>query len=304
MKDVLIIGGGPAGLSAAIYAARAGLDFAIIEQMAAGGQAATTQHIENYPGFAEGIGGVELAMAMQTQAENLGAPFLYEQVQKMELLGAEKKIITEGKTLTARSVVLAMGARPRPLGLQGEEELRGKGISYCATCDGFFYKNKEAAVIGGGDTALEDALYLAKFCKQVMLIHRRNEFRAAGRLQEKVRKLENVKLLTPYRPVAFEQEDGYVSGLTIEHAKTGQTEHVCCEGIFIAAGTLPQTQLVSGQVALDEAGYIKTDAYKRTNVPGVFAAGDISTTPLRQVVTACADGAVAISGVEAFLTQQ
>ena len=207
MKDVLIIGGGPAGLSAAIYAARAGLDFAIIEQMAAGGQAATTQHIENYPGFAQGIGGVELAMAMQTQAENLGAPFLYEQVQKMELLGAEKKIITEGQTLIARSVVLAMGARPRPLGLQGEEELRGKGISYCATCDGFFYKNKEAAVIGGGDTALEDALYLAKFCKQVTLIHRRNEFRAAGRLQEKVRKLENVKLLTPYRPVAFEQED-------------------------------------------------------------------------------------------------
>ena len=146
MKDVLIIGGGPAGLSAAIYAARAGLDFAIIEQMSAGGQAATTQHIENYPGFAEGIGGVELAMAMQTQAENLGAPFLYEQVQKMELLGAEKKIITEGQTLTARSVVLAMGARPRPLGLQGEEELRGKGISYCATCDGFFYKNKAAEI--------------------------------------------------------------------------------------------------------------------------------------------------------------
>ena len=177
MQDLLIVGAGPAGLSAAIYAARAGMSFTILEQMAPGGQAATTHHIENYPGFADGIGGVDLAMAMQAQAQNLGAVFAYEPVEKMELTGREKKIITAQNTYTARAVILAMGAQPRTLGLPGEEALRGRGVSYCATCDGFFFKGKRTVIIGGGDTALQDAQYLSNLCENVTILHRRNEFR-------------------------------------------------------------------------------------------------------------------------------
>ena len=173
MQDLLIVGAGPAGLSAAIYAARAGMSFTILEQMAPGGQAATTHHIENYPGFADGIGGVDLAMAMQAQAQNLGAVFAYEPVENMELTGREKKIITAQNTYTARAVILAMGAQPRTLGLPGEEAMRGRGVSYCATCDGFFFKGKRTVIIGGGDTALQDAQYLSNLCENVTILHRR-----------------------------------------------------------------------------------------------------------------------------------
>lgn len=304
MLDVLIIGAGPAGLTAAIYAARAGLSFKVLEQMAPGGQAATTHHIENYPGFADGIGGVDLGMAMQAQAQNLGAEFLYETAREMVLAGTEKTVKTDQSTYAARTVILAMGAQPRTLGLPGEEELRGKGVGYCATCDGFFYKNKKTVIIGGGDTALQDAQYLANLCETVTVIHRRNEFRAARSLQDKARALPNVTLMTPYVPVSIEQQDDLVSGLTVKHVESGQTQTLACDGVFIAAGTLPQTQLVKEQVELDRAGYIRTDEHKRTSLPGVFAIGDISTTPLRQVVTACADGAVAIASAETYLSER
>ena len=293
MQDLLIVGAGPAGLSAAIYAARAGMSFTILEQMAPGGQAATTHHIENYPGFADGIGGVDLAMAMQAQAQNLGAVFAYEPVEKMELTGREKKIITAQNTYTARAVILAMGAQPRTLGLPGEEAMRGRGVSYCATCDGFFFKGKRTVIIGGGDTALQDAQYLSNLCENVTILHRRNEFRAAKRLQDKARGLSNVTMMTPYVPVSIQQKEGMVSGLIAEHVETKEQKRIDCDGIFIAAGYLPQNEMVKGQVTLTEAGYIQTDARKKTNLPGVYAIGDISTTPLRQVVTACADGAVA-----------
>ena len=303
MQDLLIVGAGPAGLSAAIYAARAGMSFTILEQMAPGGQAATTQHIENYPGFADGIGGVDLAMAMQAQAQNLGAVFAYEPVEKMELTGREKKIITAQNTYTSRAVILAMGAQPRTLGLPGEEALRGRGVSYCATCDGFFFKGKRTVIIGGGDTALQDAQYLSNLCENVTILHRRNEFRAAKRLQDKARALSNVTMMTPYVPVSIEQKEGMVSGLIAEHVETKEQKRIDCNGIFIAAGYLPQNEMVKGQVTLTEAGYIQTDAKKRTNLPGVYAIGDISTTPLRQVVTACADGAVAVASAEQYLSE-
>ena len=303
MQDLLIVGAGPAGLSAAIYAARAGMSFTILEQMAPGGQAATTHHIENYPGFADGIGGVDLAMAMQAQAQNLGAVFAYEPVEKMELTGREKKIITAQNTYTSRAVILAMGAQPRTLGLPGEEALRGRGVSYCATCDGFFFKGKRTVIIGGGDTALQDAQYLSNLCENVTILHRRNEFRAAKRLQDKARALSNVTMMTPYVPVSIEQKEGMVSGLIAEHVETKEQKRIDCNGIFIAAGYLPQNEMVKGQVKLTEAGYIQTDAKKRTNLPGVYAIGDISTTPLRQVVTACADGAVAVASAEQYLSE-
>lgn len=303
MQDLLIVGAGPAGLSAAIYAARAGMSFTILEQMAPGGQAATTHHIENYPGFADGIGGVDLAMAMQAQAQNLGAVFAYEPVEKMELTGREKKIITAQNTYTSRAVILAMGAQPRTLGLPGEEALRGRGVSYCATCDGFFFKGKRTVIIGGGDTALQDAQYLSNLCENVTILHRRNEFRAAKRLQDKARALSNVTMMTPYVPVSIEQKEGMVSGLIAEHVETKEQKRIDCIGIFIAAGYLPQNEMVKGQVTLTEAGYIQTDAKKRTNLPGVYAIGDISTTPLRQVVTACADGAVAVASAEQYLSE-
>ena len=303
MQDLLIVGAGPAGLSAAIYAARAGMSFTILEQMAPGGQAATTHHIENYPGFADGIGGVDLAMAMQAQAQNLGAVFAYDPVEKMELTGKEKKIITAQNTYTSRAVILAMGAQPRTLGLPGEEALRGRGVSYCATCDGFFFKGKRTVIIGGGDTALQDAQYLSNLCENVTILHRRNEFRAAKRLQDKARALSNVTMMTPYVPVSIEQKEGMVSGLIAEHVETKEQKRIDCNGIFIAAGYLPQNEMVKGQVTLTEAGYIQTDAKKRTNLPGVYAIGDISTTPLRQVVTACADGAVAVASAEQYLSE-
>ena len=303
MQDLLIVGAGPAGLSAAIYAARAGMSFTILEQMAPGGQAATTHHIENYPGFADGIGGVDLAMAMQAQAQNLGAVFAYEPVEKMELTGREKKIITAQNTYTARAVILAMGAQPRTLGLPGEEALRGRGESYCATCDGFFFKGKRTVIIGGGDTALQDAQYLSNLCENVTILHRRNEFRAAKRLQDKARGLSNVTMMTPYVPVSIQQKEDMVSGLIAEHVETKEQKRIDCDGIFIAAGYLPQNEMVKGQVTLTEAGYIQTDARKKTNLPGVYAIGDISTTPLRQVVTACADGAVAVASAEQYLSE-
>ena len=303
MQDLLIVGAGPAGLSAAIYAARAGMSFTILEQMAPGGQAATTHHIENYPGFADGIGGVDLAMAMQAQAQNLGAVFAYEPVEKMELTGREKKIITAQNTYTARAVILAMGAQPRTLGLPGEDAMRGRGVSYCATCDGFFFKGKRTVIIGGGDTALQDAQYLSNLCENVTILHRRNEFRAAKRLQDKARGLSNVTMMTPYVPVSIQQKEGMVSGLIAEHVETKEQKRIDCDGIFIAAGYLPQNEMVKGQVTLTEAGYIQTDARKKTNLPGVYAIGDISTTPLRQVVTACADGAVAVASAEQYLSE-
>ncbi len=304
MQDVLIVGAGPAGLTAAIYAARAGMAVTVLEQTAPGGQAATTHWIENYPGFSKGVGGAELTMEMQAQAERLGASFLYEPAEALWLEGAEKKVQTVSQTVSAKAVILAMGASPKPMGLPEEDDMRGKGVSYCATCDGFFFKGKDVVVVGGGDTALEDAQYLANICNKVTIVHRRNEFRAAKLAQERIEAMGNIVKYTPYSPVGIEQAGGLVSGLVVENRESGAQAVLPCAGIFVAVGQVPQSGLVKEMITLDQGGYIVTDHQLQTNLPGVFAAGDIVQKSLRQVITACADGATAVHGVEKMLQGQ
>ena len=291
MLDTLIIGGGPAGLTAGIYLMRAGLRCALYEKQFCGGQAATTNVIENYPGFVDGIGGPELSMNMADQAQKLGLEIRYDEITKVELTGDIKRVTAGGGTVEARSVILCMGATPRMLGLADEERLRGRGVSYCATCDGAFYKGKEVCVVGGGNTAAEDALYLARFAQKVTVVHRRDAFRAAKLL---VTRMQN----TPNIEIAYDSVVDSISGeqklesATLRNVRTGQTRALNVDGLFIAVGTEPQTALLDGQLEL-ENGYVRACEDTRTSVPGVYAAGDIRTKPLRQVICAASDGAVA-----------
>ena len=297
MKDLIILGVGPAGLSAAIYAARAGLDAMVLEQQSPGGQAATAHLIENYPGFPEGILGPDLAMAMMTQATNLGAQMVFEPVQKLELMGEIKRVHTAEQVWEARAVLLTMGAEPREMGVDGERRLRGMGVSYCATCDGNFFRNQDVTIVGGGDTAVTEALFLSTICKSVTLVHRRQGFRAAQSVVERMRQTSNIHLVLDAVPVCVEGDEA-VDALVVENKRTGAQQRIPCAAVFVAIGHLPKTDQVRGQVALDSYGYIETDAQMRTNVPHVYAAGDVRNTVLRQVVTACADGAIAISTLE------
>lgn len=297
MKDLIILGAGPAGLSAAIYAARAGIDAVVIEQQSPGGQAATAHLIENYPGFPEGILGPDLAMAMMTQATNLGAQMAFETVTSLELTGEVKRVHTSEQVWEARAVLLAMGAEPREMGVDGERRLRGMGVSYCATCDGNFFRNQDVAIVGGGDTAVTEALFLSTICKSVTLVHRRQGFRAAQRVVEKMRQTENIRLVLDAVPVCVEGTDA-VEALVVENKLTGEQQRIACAAVFVAIGHLPKTQQLIGQVELTDAGYIETDERMRTQLPRVYAAGDVRNTVLRQVVTACADGAIAVSTLE------
>lgn len=283
MHDLIIIGGGPAGLTAGIYAARAGLDVIVIEKGFAGGQASTTNLIENYPGFPEGMGGPELMMRFQEQAERWGCTFAYDEVRNVELSGEIKR----AGDYEARAAIIAAGAVPRKLGVPGEEMYTGRGVSYCATCDGAFYKGREVAVIGGGDTAVEDVLYLSKFASKVYLIHRRNELRAKGKAAEKA--LENCEFMGGRIVSAFEREEGRIR-IVFEGG-----ESLMVDGAFIAAGTQPGTDIFRGKLDMDEGGYIIAGEDCKTSVDGVFCAGDCRKKPLRQVVTAASDGAVAAS---------
>ena len=302
MYDLMIIGAGPAGITAGIYAARAGLDFALIEKTFPGGQAAKTSLIENYPGFPKGISGLDFAFALTEQAENLGVKVQQEDVDRLELDGAIKKVYAGEKLLEGRAVILAMGANPRTLGLKSEYKYAGAGVSYCATCDGAFFKKKNVAVIGGGDTAGEDALYLSKLCNTVYLVHRRNEFRMQKHLQDKIAAVSNIRPVLEYVPDEILGGD-FVSGIRLKHAKTGKTQEIAVEGVFVAVGITPETRLLQGtQVAMD-GGYILAGDYRQTNIPGVFAAGDIVKKPLRQIVTAVADGAVAVYAVQQYLME-
>ncbi|MBE7021713.1 MAG: thioredoxin-disulfide reductase [Ruminococcaceae bacterium] len=291
MLDLMIVGGGPAGMNAALYAARAGLSCVLFEKMFAGGQMATTSLLENYIGFPGGVDAVTLAMSMSQQATDAGAEIRYEEIYALSLAGAVKQATTAKETVEARSVILCMGASPRLLGVPGEERLRGHGVSYCATCDGALYKGKTVAVVGGGDTALEDAIFLSRFAKQVYLIHRRDSFRAVRAQQEKVKKLSNVSMMldSVVTEIMGEHE---VSGLRVRQVKTEVETSISVDGLFIAVGTNPNTALIGEQLPL-EAGYVVTDEEMKTAIPGVFAAGDLRKKPLRQVITAAADGAVA-----------
>ncbi|HWP21967.1 MAG TPA: FAD-dependent oxidoreductase [Candidatus Cryosericum sp.] len=292
MPDIAIIGGGPAGLTAGLYAARGGADVVLYEELFPGGQIARTPMVENYPGFPDGIEGYAVGGRIQKQAEKFGLKIEYAGAIKLVLDLPEKQIILPDRVDTAKAVILCMGATARSLGIPREEELNGAGVSYCATCDGAFFKDMPVAVVGGGDTALSDALYLSRFCKSVTVVHRRDEFRASASLQNAAREKPNISFALSCVPVSF-VADKKVEGLEIRDLKTNLTRVLPANGVFVAVGITPRTELVQGIVALTEGGSIITDEFMRTNLPGVYAAGDIRNTPLRQVITACADGAIA-----------
>lgn len=302
--DLIIIGSGPAGLGAAIYAQRARLDTLVIEKaMVSGGQVLTTYEVDNYPGL-PGIGGYDLGLKFREHADKLGAQFQEDQVLKVEDDGPDgtKRVVCVNGTYEAKALILATGAVHRKLGIPGEEEFGGMGVSYCATCDGAFFRNKVTAVIGGGDVAVEDAIFLARMCSKVYLIHRRDVLRAAKSLQESLMALENVEIL--WDSVADSiQGDGKVECLSISNVKTGEKQELPVQGVFIAVGITPESSAFAGLVEM-EHGYIKAGEDGKTSAPGIFAAGDVRTKQLRQIITAAADGANAVTSAERYLTER
>ena len=298
--DVIILGSGPAGLSAAIYAQRARLNTLVIEEKPlSGGQILDTYEVDNYPGL-QGIGGFELGMKFREHADTLGVTFHTAQVQKVQAAGNLKEVVTEKETFQTKSVIVATGATHRKLEVQGEEELVGAGVSYCATCDGAFFKGKTVAVVGGGDVALEDALFLARGCEKVYLIHRRDEFRGAKVLQEQVQKTENITVLWNSEVKEIQGENKVEKILL--HNNIEETDTTLeVQGIFIAVGIQPNNDAVKEVVTVDEQGYVKALEDTVTSEPGIFAAGDVRTKQLRQVITAAADGANAVTSVERYL---
>lgn len=302
--DTLIIGGGPAGYTAALYAARAGLDTAVLERMSAGGQMGLTDIIDNYPGFPEGVDGFILGMNMQTQAERFGAKSLYGDVTEVDFTDPTvKKVITAYETHYARTVIIATGANPRELGLPDEQALVGKGVHYCAHCDGRFYKGKTVAVVGGGNSAVSDALYLSRVTEKVYLIHRRDTLRATKIYHEPLMKAVNVEFIWN-SAVTEILSDGRVTGVKVKNLKDGTEREVAFSGLFVSIGRKPATDFLQGVLELDSYGYVVADETTRTSVPGVFAVGDVRTKALRQVVTAVADGATAIHYAEEYLSER
>lgn len=299
--DVIVIGGGPGGYTAALYAARANLSVAILEKLTPGGQMGTTDVIDNYPGFPQGVNGFELAMQMKEGAERFGAKTLLAEVTQAELAGEIKTVHTTEGVFQAPTVILASGVHPRELGLPGEQELRGRGVSYCATCDGMFYRNKTVAVVGGGNTAVSDVLYLSRLCEKVYLIHRRDQLRASKVYLDPLQKAENVEFVWDSQVKELLHGDT-ITGLRVHNKKTGQDWDLSCEGVFVAIGHIPNTELYRGQVDLDEAGYVLAGETTKTNLPGVFAVGDLRKKPLRQVITAASDGAVAAHFIEEYFS--
>lgn len=290
--DVIIVGGGPAGFSAALYAARANLKTLLIERFFSGGQMATAETMENYPGFEEPVNGLDLAMQMEAQAKRFGAEVVFDEVTDFKLDNDIKTVITSYNTYQCKALILSMGASPRELGVIGESSFRGRGVSYCATCDGALFKDMAVAVIGGGDTAVEDANYLSRMCKKVFLVHRRDELRAVKILQDKV--LNNPKVEILWDSVV----DGIFGNDTVEkiiikNVKTEKLSTLNVDGVFVAVGSTPNNELIKDKLAMSDYGYILTDEYMKTNISGVFACGDIREKPLRQVVTAASDGAIA-----------
>ena len=297
---MLIVGGGPAGYTAALYGARAGLSVLLLEMLAPGGQMGTTDWIDNYPGFSQGINGFELAMQMKEGAERFGAKTLLAQATGLELSEKIKTVRTAKEAFQGRTVVLATGASPRELGLPNERALRGRGVSYCATCDGMFYRGKTVAVVGGGNTAVADALYLTRLCEKVYLIHRRDKLRAPKSQQELLEQTPGVEMILNSQVKELLAGDR-LTGLLVADNATGLRRALTCAGVFMAVGQRPNSELLKGQVDLDAQGYVAADETTRTNLPGVFAVGDLRQKPLRQVVTAAADGAVAAQFAQEYL---
>ena len=300
MYDIIIIGSGPAGLSAAIYAQRACLDTIVIEKNGiSGGQVLNTWEVDNYPGF-PGVTGFELSRQFREHANKLGSRVVQDEVVQVELSGNVKKVVCEEETYEARCVILASGAHHRTLEVPGEEELRGAGVSYCATCDGAFFRGRTVAVVGGGDAALEDAIFLARMCEKVYIVHRRDKLRGAKRLQERLQALENIEFVWNSETAAIEG-NAQVEALRLRQTKTGEEKRLEVDGVFIAVGIAPESELYAGQLELDEQGYIRADESGQTSVPGVFAAGDVRTKALRQILTAASDGANCVASAERYL---
>ena len=298
--DMIVVGGGPGGYTAALYAARAGLDTVILEKLSAGGQMALTEQIDNYPGFEDGIDGFSLGEKMKRGTERFGVETKLAEVLSLDLSGTVKKAETSEGPLFARIIVLATGAGPRELGIEGEQELIGKGVNYCAACDGMFYKNKTVVIAGGGNTAAADALILSRICKKVIVVHRRDTLRATKIYHEPLMKAENVEFRWDSEIIEL-LHDEKVIGIRLRNVKTGEETTLACDGVFVSIGRKPSSELVKDQVEVDPAGYIIADESTRTNIPGVFAVGDVRTKALRQVVTAVADGATAVHYAEEYL---
>ena len=303
MYDMLIIGGGPGGYTAALYAARAGLKVLVLEKLSAGGQMALTTQIDNYPGFPEGVDGFQLGEDMRQGAERFGAETLLAEVQSVELTGSVKTVHTSEGTFYGKTVVIATGANPRELGLEGEKALTGRGVNYCAACDGMFYKGKTVAVIGGGNTAAADAMVLSRLCEKVILIHRRDSLRATKIYHEPLRQAENVEFLWNTEVTGL-LADQKLNGIAVKNNLSGEESVLPVHGIFVSIGRKPATELFAGQLALDDGGYILADETTETSVPGIFAVGDVRTKAVRQIVTAVADGAIAAHFAEEYLAQQ
>ena len=289
--DVLIIGGGPGGMTAGIYAKRAGLNVAIIEKGMPGGAIVNTPEVSNYTGFTK-IDGFNLATKMFEHVNSLDIPVIFEEVKTLKLSKDIKEVICYENTYETRSVILAFGASVRKLNVEGEQKLLGKGVSYCATCDGALYKGENVALVGGGNTALEDALYLSNLAKKVYLIHRRDEFRGEEYLSKQVRDKENIELVLN-SVVSRVSGESKIESIEVTNKETKQTQTLIVDGLFVCIGRGPDTDIIEDDIKKDASGYIVTDEYMRTNIEGVFAIGDIRNTPLRQIVTACSDGAIA-----------
>lgn len=299
--DVIIIGGGPAGYTSALYGARAGLEVLLFEKFYAGGQMAITENIENYPGFDMGIDGFELAQRMKSQAEKFGVKTELNEVENLELNGKIKRVKTSKGEYLTKTVIIATGADPRELGVKNEQKFKGRGVHYCASCDGMFYKGKTVIIVGGGDTAVADALLLSRVANKVFLVHRRDTLRATKIYHETLFNAKNITFCWNSEVKEIIGENSF-AGVVIENVKTKETSTILADGIFISIGRKPATDLVKNQLNLDESGYVLAGENTKTNVDGVFAVGDVRTKPLRQVVTAVGDGANAVYYAEEHLS--
>ncbi len=303
LLDLAIIGAGPAGMTAALYAARAGLSVAMFERIMPGGQLAQTEHLENYPGYAQSTSGFELAMAMHSQAETFGAQLISEEILSVDFSGEEKLLTTSFDSYRARAIIVATGARPARLGLELEDQLQGRGLSYCATCDGNFFRGVDVAVVGGGNTAAADALYLSRICNKVYVIHRRDTLRATAIYHQRLAGIENIEFVWNSEVERLIAEDGMLAGLHLKNNQTGEGSDLEVQALFVAIGTSPNTEFLDGALELDSHGYIVADEQGRTATPGVFVAGDVRSKALRQVVTAVSDGAVCAEEAAAYLAR-
>jgi thioredoxin reductase (NADPH) len=295
--DLVIIGAGPAGLTAGMYAARARLKVKMIEKVIPGGQIIITDWVENYPGFPEGISGFELSDKMKQQAEEFGVEIDSDEVVSMDLDNKIKKIKLLDSEITTHAVIIASGASPKKIGIPGENEYFGKGVSTCATCDAPFYKDKVVVAVGGGDTAVEESIYLAKFVKKVYLVHRRDELRAAKISQERAFANEKIEFVWDTVPTAINGSSGSLESISLKNVKSGEEKDLDIDGCFIWVGLIPNTEFIGDSIEKDDQGFIVVDKYMQTSMPGVFAAGDVRDTPLRQIATAVGDSAIAANSV-------